>query len=341
MVEKYDSEFLDYAVQLTTPCQKRPYVCEPRHIKHVAWDADGVIWHISSGIASSVRGPFKRIDEDTVEGSSEPYSYYEPTTPKKPKKPKEPKKGWRDFLRPSATSGFPELEAWDRELEGIAEELVGSLPEKKKEQLGETRKPEPKFKEVEIRWDPWLKGWLEKGETKHGISWLVMPSAKAPRPPGDQTKEERRYIRVEEETAPPPLLPPPSPPAPPKYEPPPRGGITVTLLPTFRDTLKELKKRGISTSVISLNTPGTVKDLLEAFGLADKFVEIRDSWENKGKVFREITSTFKITPCDAIFVDDTMGNVTDVAKECAIALHMGRDIKKPIQVLDYILPREK
>jgi FMN phosphatase YigB (HAD superfamily) len=113
----------------------------------------------------------------------------------------------------------------------------------------------------------------------------------------------------------------------------------ITLLPTFRQTLDELEKRGIKSSVISLNSPGTVKRILEAFGLAGKFIEIKDTWENKGKVFREITSKHKLCPCNSIFIDDTLGNVRDVAKECGMGLVIGKDkdVEKPFDIFQFIL----
>lgn len=117
--------------------------------------------------------------------------------------------------------------------------------------------------------------------------------------------------------------------------------ITVTLLPTLRDTLAELKKRGISTSVISLNAPGTVKAILKGFGLDGEFGEIRDSWENKGKVFEEITSSLKVAPWNAIFLDDTLSHIHDVTAKCGLALNVGRDVEKPADLFRYITSGEK
>lgn len=114
--------------------------------------------------------------------------------------------------------------------------------------------------------------------------------------------------------------------------------VVIKLLPTLRQTLDELSKQGISMSVISLNSPGSVKDIVEAFGLTDKFIEVRDTWKNKADVFEEITETHKINPAATIFVDNMTSHVQDVSKKCALGLVIGegRDIEKPIQVMDFI-----
>lgn len=113
---------------------------------------------------------------------------------------------------------------------------------------------------------------------------------------------------------------------------------TIKLDPTFRETLDELEKRGIKSSIISLNTPGSVKRILAAFGLADRFVEIRDSYEAKSKVFKELTHKQGICPCSGIFVDDARINTEPVAGACALSLQIGqgKDIQKDIEVLKYI-----
>lgn len=113
---------------------------------------------------------------------------------------------------------------------------------------------------------------------------------------------------------------------------------TIKLFPTFRKTLDELEKRGITSSIISLNNPGSVKRILKEFGLDNRFVEIRDSYENKGKVFKELTHKQGICHCDAIFVDDNRTNIQDVTDKCGMSLQIGKgkDIEEPIQILEYI-----
>lgn len=112
----------------------------------------------------------------------------------------------------------------------------------------------------------------------------------------------------------------------------------VKLKPTFRATLDELDKRGIPATVISLNTPGTVKRILEEFGLANRFVDIRDSWDNKGKVFAEQAQKLGIPECSALFLDDRKDHVEDVTKKCGLGLQIGagKDVQQPIEILKFI-----
>lgn len=113
-------------------------------------------------------------------------------------------------------------------------------------------------------------------------------------------------------------------------------GIKITLRPGVREELDKLKAEGIPVSVISLNTPGSVERIIKEFGLRDRFVEVRDTWGNKGKVFKELVISQKISPCSALFVDDTIHNVEDVADQCALSLHMGRDIKQIGEIRKYM-----
>jgi FMN phosphatase YigB (HAD superfamily) len=113
----------------------------------------------------------------------------------------------------------------------------------------------------------------------------------------------------------------------------------IKLFPTFRKTLDELEKRKIPSVIISLNTPGSVKRILKEFGLLDRFAEVRDSYDNKGKVYNEITRKSGICPCSGIFVDDNMTNIRDVSAKQGMALQIGKsgDIQEPIDIMPYIL----
>jgi len=274
-----------------TVCQKRPEMCEPRRIEMVCWDADDTMWEIRPyGIASSVRGPFKKIDDDTLEAGHGTY-YGEPSPPKKPKEPEKPPAATHPLrFTPSYL-----LEEEDEELAEIYEELSGELS-------GENKRL------------------LEIASETTGQQMKLIPMA---------TGEKRKQWWEREP-------PPPEPPPVKKtYK---SERITVKLLPTFRDTLSELEKRGIQSSIISLNTPGSVKDIIAAFGMTDRFVDIEDTWKNKGQVFRELTQKNKICPCNAMFVDNTLGHVNDVSKECGLALQIGKgkDVEVPIEILNFI-----
>jgi FMN phosphatase YigB (HAD superfamily) len=113
---------------------------------------------------------------------------------------------------------------------------------------------------------------------------------------------------------------------------------TIKLDPTFRQTLDELEKRGIKSSIISLNTPGSVKRILKEFGLDHRFTEIRDSYENKGKVFKELTRKQGMCTCNGMFVDDNRSNTDPVHEKCGLAIQIGKgkDIEQDIEILKYI-----
>ena len=110
----------------------------------------------------------------------------------------------------------------------------------------------------------------------------------------------------------------------------------VTLLPGLRDTLKTLKMMGIDLFVSSLNTPGSVKDILDAFGLLGEFKEVRDTWDPKEKTVRELAEKHKFAPCDALFLDDNGGHVDAVSKLGVLSLQMGVDVHAVAEILDFV-----
>lgn len=361
---KYD-DVINYAVSRGSPCKERPESCEPRHVDLVVWDADGVIWHIKpSAIASNVSGPCKKVDDDTIvcedrgEGIKTKAHAPKPTeapkgTPTEEQPPLLPQAGLPPQEEATATAPgekyTPEQLAFLREVDTDIEHLG----KKKRDKAKSPHQPEGKEGMGHLLWRPQFQAWYEQ----RGSGWYRMPTGEQPRPPKDRGKEQ--YMAWDKpKKVPPPAQPKPEPPyttsltlsglpvapsgKPPKEKatkPYHREPTTVTLLPTFRQALDELEKQGIKSAVISLNGPGTVKYLLQQLGLDKKFVEIQDTWSSKATVFSEMTKRQKIAPCNAIFVDDTMGNVDSVAGKCALALHMGADITAPIQVLGYI--REK
>lgn len=356
-----------------TVCKRRPECCQPRKIQLVAIDADDTLWKIEPfGIASSIKGPCKLIDPDTLECEEDHYKA-PPTKPKhKVSIPSLPELGemetdeeeierwWQAKIAPeekgkskltdqqeaklkelSSEHGgtkrtvYPERKgdvalvifndgtAFDifpsglvvkstlskpvKSVEEISEELIESLPEKNKKMLKSMTK---------------ITGKEEK--------LLKLPSPK-PKPEAKRKEKEevseeelRRQTMegLEEEAIS-------------------KGRgrkVTIKLLPTTRQTLDELQKRKIPAAVISLNTPGTVKRLIDAFGLSDKFVEVQDTWDNKGKIFDEITQRQKICPCNALFVDNLASHVDEVTKKCGLGLVLGKgqDIESLSEILDFI-----
>ena len=263
-----EDELLDYTYQ--TVCRRRPELCEPRAIKMVCFDADDTIWEITPHtIASNVGGPFKKIDDDTVEAVTG---------------------GYVSPAYPSTATEQPGKQT-----------LVGH-------QLPQT-KPQDKERHKAQGW-----GWRQLKKTSA--------------PPKDR---ELRLISDE-------LLASVSPIEAPTIQREPRR-VTIKLKSTFRKTLGELDKKGIKSSIISLNTPGTVKRIIAAFGLTDRFTDIEDTWHNKGDVFASITERHKLNPCNALFIDDNLRNVMDVSNRGGLALVIGKggDVQEPIELLKYVI----
>lgn len=279
-----------YQYKFETVCMKRPELCKPREIHHVAWDADNTIWDISAGIASSVTGPLKKINEDTVVVTREPPKKVKKEAPEQP--PLTPREK-EELMLEEWWRGTIETKSENEEQEEIAKELLESLSPTDKALLASVSKETGEEVSLEE---------VRRGKRRW---WEILPPKKPPKKPTTY------------------------------YEPTP---VTIKLLPTFRQTLDELERRGITSSVISLNTKGSVKRILEEFGLADRFAEIRDSWENKGKVFNEQAKDFHICPCNILFLDDTLTHVENIHDKCGLGLQIGKDkdIEKPIDILKYI-----
>ena len=308
-------------IEVKTVCQRRPELCEPRDIKLVAFDCDDTIMRIEPyGIASNIRGPLKKIDDDTVEATEEPpqatyFEEFEPIPPHSPvTKVYDPKTGkweWTHKMKPGKKphplrfvpsykeefdAGAVVTEEWwktpegEEEVKEIAKELIETLPEKDRKFF----------------------------ETTTGVTGKQLDLVSVPR-----EKQKRWWQKP--------------PPAVPErevgYKP---RKVTIKLMPGFRDTLQRLAELDIKSAVISLNSPGSVRRILDAFELSDKFIEIRDTWENKGKVFEDIVTKHKLSPCSSIFVDNASQHVEEVAKKCALSLVFGKDIHEISEILNYI-----
>jgi len=300
-----------------TVCQKRPECCEPRHIRAVYWDADGTMWDIEPPvIASSIHGRLEKIDDNTVVCHEEPYSYgYGTEITPKPKAPK----------------GGGVYQVWDEE----TGQWVWGHHKKKSERWW---KHPLRFKPSYVSDEEWEREaaplWPEEEQQVQEIAEELVQSL-----PESQQRFLEESGEVETELLQ--LMPPerpkelPPPKEKPKYEP---RKITIKLLPTFRDTVRKLNEMGIKQAIISLNTPGSVKRIIGAFGMTGEFVDIMDTWGNKGKVFDELTQKHKVCGCDAMFVDNTLGHVEEVSKKCGLALFIGKggDIEVPEEVLQFI-----
>ncbi len=338
---------------MDTVCGKMPERCAPRDIKIVNWDADDTMWHIEPyAIASNLHGPFKLVDPDTliVESGESPSTTYKKAKPAKPKAAKYnfQQKGieewWKSNIGPIKDEELKDLS--NQLFESLSQEEQGSLSGlgKLAGQPVEVTPVKPARELINLAdiqgWNPEqrksvdrlfnlygkrgckvLEVSKEKGELNldcDGDKWLLKKDGSL----------IEQYPQGWVDTARPSY----------DYQPKP---ITIKLLPTFRQTLDELEKRGIKSTIISLNTPGTVKAIVKAFGLAERFTEINDTWENKGNVFDDIAKRQKVCPCNMMFVDNTLSHVEDVSKKCGLSVQIGqgKDVEKPIQILNYILPK--
>jgi phosphoglycolate phosphatase-like HAD superfamily hydrolase len=338
-------ELIEYAYYKTL-CQQRPECCEPRDIKMVMWDADDTMWNIEPyGIASNITGKLVKVNDDTVEVEEKyppPKHAYPTVTPTKPPPPRKKKKRW--WQEQVLQEKFPEWargnlpgQSAEEELEEIEEELEESIKEEHKVPEGKQEKP--------VILDD-ISGWsqVQKNSVDNLLKRYGKRACKVYDVRDDGTididcrgdlwalTKDGRLMGEQTVTPAPPALPPPKEET---YKP---RKVTITLLPTFRKTIDELKGKGIKSAIISLNSPGSVKRIVEAFGMLGDFVEVQDTWKNKGQVFDEIAKRNHICPCNAMFVDNTLNHVTDVAKKCGLALQIGKDkdVEKPIEIMRYI-----
>ena len=350
-------ELFEYAYSKTA-CQRRPEICQPREVKMVLLDADDTMWHIDSGqIASNITGTLTLVDPDTVAIGPEPPSSKKEKEHHKPKEQK-PWKGKHSltkaeyeswWFKPKGTEA-PHFE--EEELESIQSELTHSLTEKQYRLLEEAESKAqppapPPAKPVEPVYLEDLKGWNAQQERaaeillkEHGKKKCQITDV---HDDGDLTItcgkdkwvmttdgtlfKEKSLVKPPAEVT---YLPAPVVSKPRKQ--------TITLLPTFRETLQKLNDRGIPVTVISLNAPGTVKRIVDAFGLGDKILEVHDTWENKGEVFAKITKAHKIAPWEALFLDNTDSHVEDVSRKCGFGLVIGKgkDVENPIEIMKFI-----
>lgn len=112
----------------------------------------------------------------------------------------------------------------------------------------------------------------------------------------------------------------------------------VELKEGFLETLDKLEKRGIRSSIASINDFNTVKDILSALGIEKRFQFLAAGWgHNKSRMVTKISEQSGDAPEDMLFIDDSIMNVTDVQNEANVrSLNMGLDIQAVEEILDYI-----
>jgi len=301
-----------YAAPSKTPCERQPELCKPRVIRHVAWDADDTIWDIKPfGIASNISGPLTLLDPDTIVEERPPYK---PPAAKKEivvqptLEPYDEGLRYKFGYRYGHAFGYPAEE----EPEDFFIRQIDKAIEKKTPGNTGPEKPSETALEVAQIMTELTEELPEKVKVSLGLATqdvkLIPVSATPPKEPVKKAKTTfAEPARTE-----------------------------IKLMPGYRDLLDTLKERGVTNSIISLNTKGTVSRIIDKFGLTGHYLEIRDSWDNKGKVFNEQMKTFGYKPKETIFVDNLQSHVEDVAKLGAVPLVYGKDIKEVAQIVNYM-----
>lgn len=111
----------------------------------------------------------------------------------------------------------------------------------------------------------------------------------------------------------------------------------ISLKPTMRDTLTELEQRGITSSIVSMNVEEDVVNIIDAFGLRDRFVAIKGVDWNKNWAIQGILDMIDVKPYNTIFVDDNSTNLISAKEHLGILpIQMDNDIAAPIGVLRFI-----
>ena len=369
-----------FAYSSETPCERNPILCEPREIKHVAWDADDTIWDIKPyGIAGNITGKLTLIDPDTVVEEREPYKPSEAWWKEEWPPSLEPhdeglrfKYGYKYTEHNPPYSGFTDTAEEEEEDEDFLLKL----------QEGSEKTGREIAAKLGVRFDGWQQGigmqFTDVKETGASFYANMEMEAKlklkekrelfkaAEKPPDTATEVEQIMAELTDEltdehkatlgltgqdvklmlTSSTPIrklkseefVGPPKQPIAKKtkkttYEP---QKTYIHLMPGYRDLLDKLKKDGVTNSIISLNTKDSVKRIIAKFGLTDHYLEIRDSYEKKGKVFNEQMKEFGYKAKDAMFVDNTKSHVEEVAKSGAIPLVYGVDIKDVAGIVEYM-----
>jgi beta-phosphoglucomutase-like phosphatase (HAD superfamily) len=347
---KSTTSYVPFTSQSETPCERTPGLCDPREISHIAWDADDTIWEIKPyAIAGNITGDLELIDPDTVVETKKrkKYTYSAPTYSLQ---------DYHDYSKPAGKKNkyYADLTPFDQEsviqdIEYMAEEGLSA------EDILDTL-----FVAYEVKNDYWkeLDNIISAAQMKAAEITGLKPSAveekieKLKSKTGaevdkimeelttDLSQKDKDFLGIAGEVTGKQLSifePKPekksAPEKEPEYE---EVKTTIKLMPGFRDTLEKLREKGITNSIISLNNPGSVKRIIKEFGLADDFIQVDDTWGNKGTVFKKQVKDLGINPKKAIFVDNTQGHVEDVSKAGVIPLVYGKDIKEVAQVLNYI-----
>jgi len=88
------------------------------------------------------------------------------------------------------------------------------------------------------------------------------------------------------------------------------GGIEP--IPSHVDIVGQLSRRGIINSIVSKNSYGEARRVLEQLGVWEDFVFAKIRWEAKGALVRRILGNCRLRAENALFLDDNRGNREEV-----------------------------
>ncbi|GAG37628.1 unnamed protein product, partial [marine sediment metagenome] len=79
---------------------------------------------------------------------------------------------------------------------------------------------------------------------------------------------------------------------------------SVEIKPGTRAALKELDKRGITSSVCSKNNYDDADEMLEKFEIKKYFSEFKIGWDLKSTAIKQLIEKFHVQPEETLFIDD-------------------------------------
>lgn len=81
----------------------------------------------------------------------------------------------------------------------------------------------------------------------------------------------------------------------------------------YADTVRELARRGIMSSICSKNEFSSAQEILQRLGIWDYFIFPSISWDSKGLRVKNILEQVKLRPASVMFIDDNPMNLREVA----------------------------
>ena len=107
----------------------------------------------------------------------------------------------------------------------------------------------------------------------------------------------------------------------------------VELRPGIRKLLRAIHRGGGIASLVCRSQEETCNEILEVFGIRDRFFHPRYGLQEKGEAILEILTEIRtrlgveISPEEVLLVDDSAANVNEAKRVGARAMLYGRDIR--------------